>query len=252
MVKQPKKRTLYLFFCFESFIAGLFFTTCGIEEYYYLPQVPQTNISVISNTSATIRLPPLSSSYANNYVIYYRIYISNYNESGTINTSSTRINISPDLERDFSAINPNTDPTSNTMGTPADTLFKNRSYFILALDGTNINNVLTKIGGDIEILFPTMAGDFPGLLFNGGNYRLFRSRDLIHPEPDRFFRNTSDLNDHGKAIANINADVSSRSGLSQRLAYVSMYIVAAGVNPDAFTPIYSKPTHICVFKLPDS
>jgi len=236
--------------------AGMFLLTCGIEEYYYLPQVPEINIRTEFNTAATINLPSLTSYYyAQNYSIYYRIYISGHSEPGTIDTSTLRSTISSNLESDYNAIYPNTDPTSTTAGTPADTLFKNRNYYRLELDGVNINNILTTNGGNVSILFPTVQGGYPVLSINNGTeFRLYRSKDLISPEPkgDRSFRNTSDLNAPEKATANINADVASRTGLSQRYAYVSMYVVAEGTNQAVFTPIYGKPTHISVFRLPEN
>jgi len=253
MLKQSKKR---FYFCGICLASGVFLLTCGIEEYYYLPQVPERNISTIFNTSATINLPSIDSFYyAQSYKIYYRIYISeNYSQGIEINTSSLRNSISTALESDYNAIYPNTDPTSTTAGTPANTLFKNRNYFELALQGTDANSLLTTSGGNVRILFPTVQGGYPVLSINNGpEFRLYRSKDLTSPEPkgDRSFRNTSDLNAPEKATANINADVAGRTGLSQRYAYVSMYIVAEGTNQAAFTPIYSKPTHISVFKLPE-
>jgi hypothetical protein len=249
MFKQPKK----LIFYGVCFAAGVFLLTCGIEEYYYLPQVPEINIKTEFNTGATINLPSLSSYYyALNYSIFYRIYISGQPTSGEINTTAIRDSISSNLSSDFGAIFPNTNPISTTAGTPANTLFKNRSYFELELDRVDIKSLLPLNGGNISIQFPTIQGGFPLLSLNDGTeIRLFRSRELISPVPDRYFRNTSELSAPENAISNINADVSGRTGLSQRYAYVSMYIVAVGLNPVAFTPIYSKPTHISVFKLPD-
>jgi len=250
MLKQPKKR---IFFCVVYLAAGMFLLTCGIEEYYYLPQVPEINIRTEFNTAATINLPSLTGYYyAQNYSIYYRVYISGYSEPGTINTSILRSTISSNLESDYNAIYPNTDPTSTTAGTPADTLFKNRNYYRLELDGVNISNILTTSGGNVSILFPTVQGGYPVLSINNGTeFRLYRSKDLISPEPDKYFRNRLELSDPEKAVSNINADVAGRTGLSQRFAYVSMYIVAEGTNQSVFTPIYSKPTHISVFKLPE-
>ncbi|WP_461248905.1 hypothetical protein, partial [Treponema sp. R6D11] len=131
--------------------------------------------------------------------------------------------------------------------------------FELALDGANIDNLLSINGGNIVITFPTASGDYPvlsNLTISPDEFRLFRSGSnntglsLTSPVPDRYFRNTSELSDPKNAVALKNADVVGRTGLSQSFAYVSMYIVAEGINPTAFTPIYSKPTHICVFKLP--
>jgi hypothetical protein len=253
MFKQLKKRIL---FCGVYLVASVFLLTCGIEEYYYLPQVPEINIRTEINTLAIINLPSLTGYYyAQNYSIYYRIYISE-NNAGTKDTLSL---ISSTLISDYNAIYPNTDPTSTTAGIPADTLFKGRSYYQMAFyrdgKGENISNLLSASGGNLIISFPTMPGDVPVLsLNNGPEFPLYRSGELIRPEPTNniYFLNTPDLNASEKATSNINADVVAPSGLSQRYAYVSMYIVAVGSNQAAFTQIYSKPTHISVFKLPDN
>jgi len=247
-----KKRILSLLIYGVFLSAGAFFTTCGLEEYYYLPQVPEGNILTEFNTFATINLPSISSYYyAQNYIIFYRIYISDYNASSI--SESIYSNISPSLASDYNVIWPNTDPTSTTAGTPAKTLFTSRNYFELELYQQDINNILSKNGGNITISFPTTPGDYPVLsLNNSAGYRLYRAKNLLSPEPDKFFRNSTQLSDPSKATTNINADVAGRTGLSQSYAYVSLYIVAMGANPSLFTPIYSKPTHISVFRLPES
>jgi len=233
--------------CGLCLTVSLFLITCGLEEVYYLPQVPQAYIRTTMNTGAIISLPTLSSTeyyYASNYKIFYRIYISSISHDGQIEEVLLS-SVNPNLYNDYRIIYPNTDPTSTSSGTPANTLFSRLNYFELALNGADINKVLAINGGDITITFPTMQGNSP--VMNG--YPLYRSKDLISPIPDRYFRTSSDLNDPAKAIPNINADV---SGLNdyQQYAYVSMYIVLAGINPETFTPIYSKPTLINIFKLP--
>jgi len=133
-------------------------------------------------------------------------------------------------------------------------LFKNRNYFQLELDGVSISNLLTTNGGIVNISFPTVQGGYPVMSVNNGpEFRLYRSKALISPQPDRdkYFRNREELSKPENAVSNINADVAGRTGLSQRYAYVSMYIVAEGINQAAFTSIYSKPTHISVFRLPE-
>jgi hypothetical protein len=245
MLKRPKKRLLLFQFFFT---AGVFFTTCGIEEYYYLPQVPEINISTQFNTSAEIKLPSLSGYYyAQSYKIFYRIYISDLN---TTSNDTPLNNISSTLLNDYNYIYPNTDPTSISAGTPANTLFTSRNYYELELFQSDINNVLPTGGGNVRLSFPTTLGGFPVLSINNGpEIRLYRSGYFFTVNPNdekRYFRNTSEIN-----VADY-ADLVPRTGLSQTFAYVSMYVVASGVNPNMFTPIYSKPTHISVFKLPDN
>jgi len=249
-LKQLLKRICFYVICLS---AGVFFTTCGLEEYYYLPQVPEINIKTVLNTSATINLPPLTSFYyAQSYKIYYRIYISDLNTSS--NETAVFNSISTTLASDYNAIYPNTDPTSTTSGTPADTLFNNRSYYELELDGADISNFLSISGGNIFISFPTRQGGYPVLsLNNGDQYRLKRSGKLISPKPaDRYFQNTADLSAPENANSNNNADVAGRYGLSRNYAYASMYVAAMGTDQSSFTPIFSKPTFISVFRLPDN
>jgi hypothetical protein len=68
---------------------------------------------------------------------------------------------------------------------------------------------------------------------------------------DRLFFNTQDLNSSANATALINNDVADKSGISgQRYTYVSIYIVTTGRDSN-FTPLYSRPTHVGIFILPD-
>jgi len=250
MQKPPVKRILlFLFF----FAVSVLLTTCGLEEYYYIPQVPEVNIETEFNTSATINLPSLTGYYyAQSYKIFYRIYISDYITSSNETTIYSSINST--LLTDYSLIYPNTDPTSTTTGTAANILFTNRNYYELFIEnnnrGVNIENLLTTSGGNLSILFPTASGSYPILSINNNEYRLLRSETFFTPNTNldnkRYFRNISDIN------ISDNNDVVPRTDLSQTQAYVSMYIVAYGANPTVFTPIYSKPTHICVFKLPNN
>jgi hypothetical protein len=245
MLIRPKP----LFFHAVCLAAAVFLSTCGIETYYYLPQVPERNIQTIFNTTATMNLPSLDEFHDIRpyYLIYYRIYTSGSNESGTINTDLLRRNVNTVLDSDYNAIYPNTDPTNTSSGTPANTLFSSRRYFELELEGVNIRNILTEDGGNIRFSFPTEQGGYPVLSLNGGpEYRLYRSGYFfsINPNDDkRFFRNTPELNSQDYADL-VYRDLSPH-------AYVSMYIVAAGTNTSTFTPIYSKPTFINVFKLPN-
>jgi len=236
--------------------AAFFLFSCGIEEYKYIPQIPQGNIQRTNNTEATISLniPSIQqNNYATRYSIYYRIYISNENISSEI-SGEVLNNISSDLSRDFASIFPSTDPADTTGGTSVKALFENRNYFELDFEeGADIKSILTnKSSGTLRLRFPTELSGFPTATFNGSEYRIIRSGDLISPLPvnDPFFRNTSDLSAYANANANVNADVAARAGISS-FAYVSMYIVATGLDNELFTPIYSKPTHISIFKLPN-
>jgi hypothetical protein len=236
------------------FSALFLFFSCGIQEYYYLPQVPESYITSSLTDSATIRIPPISQYYyATNYSIFYRIYISGENLTSVQTTSTNMNSINPDLAGDFNWFLRYTD-TSSTSSTSVTTLntFKSRNYYEIELDGKAAPDVFSINGGTLSIRFPTLPGNYPAVsLNNGDEIRLRRSGELISPLPqnDLFFRNTADLNSNTNATANNNADVAGRTGITQRFAYVSMYIVARG--KDGFSSIYGKPTHINIFKLPD-
>jgi len=234
------------------FSALLFLFSCGIEEYYYLPQVPEITDTQLAN-SATIILPNISQYYyATNYSIFYRIYISGVTLP-TIQTASERNIINPELAADFNSLSNYTSPTGTSVTTS--NTFVTLKYYEIELDGEDILNIFTKNGGTLSILFPTMPGSYPTVSLNEGDeIRLRRSGRLTSPRPegDLFFRNTSELNDNANATAENNADVAAgRTDIIQRNAYVSMYIVARG-NNEFFSPIYGKPTHINIFRLPDN
>ena len=227
--------------------------SCGIEEYYYLPQVSENNIIRSFNTHAEINFPPIPSEYyyAANYKIFYKIYISDFNTEADI-TPDLMPGINPTLASDYRMFEPITDPTNTTSITSINT-FRNNKYYELQLEGEDINNILSKAGGSLSISFSPVTGFIPTVSFGGQTYNLLRSSSLISPEPrnNLYFQNTQELRNYSFAAdINKNADVAGRAGTSQ-LAYVSMYIVASGTNPVNFTGIYSKPTHISVFKLPD-
>ena len=245
--KQPLK-VLQVFLALFFLLAV--FLSCGIDEYYYLPQVPEGNIIRHNNTEASIILPPIDYYYATNYSIFYRIYISAHQAAGEIKTSSERSNISPALARDFDAFFSITDPASTSL--PSSNTFTNRNYFELEFEGEEINNILSISGRTLNIKFPTGTKYYPFVtLGDGREFYLRRSGNLISPVPDRFFRNTSELSKYENAVQNINEDVEGRSNVSD-YAYVSMYIVAVGYNNTQFNYIYSKPTHISIFRLPDA
>jgi hypothetical protein len=228
------------------FFISLLLLTCGLEEYYFLPQV--NDIITSFNTSAVANLPPIDSyNYATSYTIFYRIYASQEDVPSISISDLGRIN--PSLQSDYSTFSTYIDPTNTTAVTTQNT-FSSRNFFKLELEGINIDNVLSTKGGELRIMFPTATGGFPFLSLDGGSeMRLARSRDLISPEPDRSFLASAELRDYANATADKNADVAGRSG-DMPFAYVSMYIVATGYNSVQFSPIYSKPAHINIFRLP--
>ncbi|MDR1838551.1 MAG: hypothetical protein LBQ93_03060 [Treponema sp.] len=224
--------------------------SCGIDEYYYLPQLPESNINTTSNTEAVIVIPPIDYIYyAAGYTIFYRIYTSERPWLASI-TQSDMSYISSSLASDYSSLYNVTDPTNTTLVLSLST-FTNMNYFEIQFEGANVRSKLSTTGGTLRITFPTASSSIPLVNINDEEINLRRSRNLISPVPnDRYFRNTFELRDRANANSNANADVAVYSDSSQ-YTYVSMYIVAIGTNPENFNPILSKPTHISVFRLPD-
>jgi hypothetical protein len=248
------------------FLACFFIlAACGIPEEYYLPQV--TQVQRRFNTEANISLNSIESYYyAINYTIYYKIYISN-TDIDTVPTETTasdvsqRSGVNSALNSDFNAIRPSTEVTDLTASNDVNYLFINRGYYALELDGADIENVLSVRGGNIRIEFPTFAGDSPVMSLNNGpeiplcrnSYVRLSSQPQATDGTNTYlhFRNTPELRDNANAVRDKNADTVPGAANAQ-YTYVSMYIVAVGINPTTFSGIYSKPAHINIFKLPDA
>jgi hypothetical protein len=122
--------------------------------------------------------------------------------------------------------------------------FHNRRFFELDL-------AIGTSGGTIVFDFPSAPGSTPSVSINGGPaVNLKRSGNLnLQDTHDFYFRNTERLNDVN--LTSNNADVASGQ-YNAGNAYVIMYIVAVGNNPEDFNLIVSsKPTFINLFKLPN-
>jgi hypothetical protein len=217
------------------------FLSCGVEEYYFLPQVPETSITS-SITNAVITIPSIPNApyfYASRYAIFYRIYASNYLTSSASPSEFSLISLY--LSSDFNYFLPITNP-ANTSATISANTFRSRNFFELEFQGIDTVNMLPKTGATLNINFSLP----PYPTANG--VRLLRSNQLITPKPDMYFLYSPELAAAENANNNINADVTGLSGPDY--AYVAMYIVAVGTHPENFTRIYSKPTFISVFRLP--
>jgi hypothetical protein len=243
--------------------------SCGLEEFYFIDYIPPGDY--VDTTRAVIILPSTSRAgynYVDSFIIFYRIYISGINPTGRIETADERSQINPSLNSDFTAIYPSTDFTSTSVSTSnlESTFYNTRKYFALALEGADIDRVLSsgELEKTLEIAFPPNTGERPTLrLNNETQYFLQRANNnpslLFNPEPeDRYFLNHPDLYDPAKAppaAANINADVAinSRPDTTPRYTYVSMYIAAKGRSTE-MPPryIYSQPTFLGIFRLADS
>jgi hypothetical protein len=214
-------------------------------------------------TYARIQLPSSSytgyssASYFDHFEIFYRIYISGLGVSGEINTSALRRQINNSLDSDFQGLYYITDKTS-TSANPSnlETVFTNRRYSKLDLKDSDIDNVLGRgsLGNTLEIFFTYENGKLPVLTLNGVSYTLQRAESrpglIFTPQPDRLFLNHPELYNTVNVTDAINADVAiPNASDNPRYTYVSMYIFAIG--KDYISTIYSQPTHINIFRLPE-
>ncbi|MDR0732277.1 MAG: hypothetical protein LBF63_11455 [Treponema sp.] len=235
--------------------ALLFLHSCGIESYYYLPEVPAGNITTSTNQLASINLPSISVPYFTHFALYYRIYISYQQMADTGNLGD----VNTTLNADYRYFTPYTDAGASTSINVA-SIMTNRNYQSLFFDtGSGISSDLlsTRNGGTLRIEFP-LSGTSPYINYptsggSTGTARLIRSdgNGAYNPRPDRSFLDSDSLKDPANISTTVNADVVDASGSgSTRYAYASVYIVSVGLNEQTYTPIFSIPSFVGIFRLP--
>ena len=241
------KRTNWTFLVILIF--SLLPSSCGLETYVYLNPVEIVNVSGVTN--AIITLPTGQDPSFRNYTIYYRIYLTDIFLPTFSGTSAERNNVNTQLASHFATLERYTSSDS-VSPTSIDTVFSNLGYYSLFVspDGIRslpLSSVLNTVSGSILLDFTD--GNTPTLEFPAGAfYTLFRTSSIT-TEPDRLFAYTDSLANAPISSA-INSDVQSKTGSgSTRYAYVSMYILASGIN-NTYAPLYSKPSHIGIFQLP--
>jgi hypothetical protein len=263
--EKRKKPILTFFFLVVLSLGGLL--SCGLEAFYYIDYIPPINVNMEDVIRATIKLPASSTegyNYFDNFIIFYRIYISGVNTSGVILTAEDRSAINAALNSDFSSLYSLTDITSTSVNTSnlENTFINNRKYYKLTLEEAEINDVLgsRSLGETLVILFDTRNGIQPTLTAgNGTPYVLQRAVEgpslSFRPQPNRYFLNHPDLYNTANATNDLNADVAANTRTEQplRYTYVSMYIAAKGTSLE-MPPrsIYSQPTFIGIFRLAES
>ncbi|MDR1470521.1 MAG: hypothetical protein LBT00_14670 [Spirochaetaceae bacterium] len=226
------------------FVCGM--TSCGIDDEPYLS--PELWVSVTSNTKAEVGGMSASGEnmYSPSYLLYYKIYISGESESSTIQPDAmSRINGT--LNSDYRGILPYTTLNTSTPQVFTPTVFSNRNFYPIVIGSTETLSASTST---ITIDFSNVNNALlPSLMVNGGTAQtLNRSNGggTFTPLPldDRRFRNFSDLRNAQ------NRDVAQLSGDGD-YSYCAVYIIKRGINPNTLTAIYSAPTFIAVFRLPD-
>jgi hypothetical protein len=264
---KSSKQQNHCAFRIEFLVLSFFLlASCGLEDYPYLERVKESDITREFNTRATILLPNVGSQQFTHFAIYYRIYISDVTTMGTILPADMN-NINSLLSLDYSYFLPYVNPdNTSSASTQIDTLFANRKYYSLYTESHELSDLLTSSveGQGITLDFSQRAdGRRPILEVGGTEYVLWRTTGRerlgelfeIKPDNDRSFVNSSELHSSEYAVSTNNAannDVADKTPVSgDRYTYTAMYIVATGRNLIDFSPIYSQPAYIGVFRLPD-
>jgi len=264
-----KKNRVVLLVSFFSLFCLL---SCGLEDFPYIDYIDNSNIT--DNIRATVKLPSSSrpgydippKGYFTHFMIFYRIYTSLSGIEAQIASTTTNdileSAINTTLNSDFKALYSLTDKTSSDVSTSnIENTFYRRNYFLLTLEGANINKVLNEDsrGKTLEIRFDRRNGFPPKLILGTDEYTLQRATEgpglNFHPKPDRRFLNDPDLYNTAHINPQTNPDVAAYAAANAPIcfSYVSMYIAAVGKTSDSLPrTIYSQPTFIGVFRLAES
>jgi hypothetical protein len=234
----------------------LFVCACGIEDYSFLNPVTEGQISRTAQGASITGLgvSVAESNYFTNYVIYYRIYISDMLEPGIMKSADQMTGINSALASDFSGLYSYTSSNANNS---ADTIysslsfFTNRRYYALELQGASVYDELryiSQLSLDFSVSPPVIRVDGDPainlLRSTGGN--------SFTPKPEhRHFVNDPELYSSANATTTLNADTADKAGGSNEYTYVSLYIAKMGRDIQSLSPIYGVPAFIGVFALPD-
>jgi hypothetical protein len=263
-IKELRFPGLALLLLLAALEGGL--ASCGIETYKYLDPV-DPGIPMTLNTTAYISLPGGQPNYFRYFIIYYRVYISDFPVDVVDTGALAQIN--PSLHNDYNYFLSYTNSQSTVAPTAMGNTFSSRKYFSLELENASIDNVLADGGRAITLDFSANPQFKPSLIMGdlripeqpGAPYlrhQLSRNtgNDNTPYADNRYFVNSDDINngDHiSSDSSHINQDVqnSAQSISGPKYTYASMYILAHGLDDSNFTNIYSIPTFIGIFRLPD-
>jgi hypothetical protein len=241
-------------FYFLLTICLFFIFSCGIEDYPYINPIPQSNVFPENNKRAVVRIPSDSPGTTfTNFAVFYRIYVSDTLLQSTTSTSSYSA-INSTLASDYNTFKGYIDSTT-LVNVDMKKLFSDRGYYYLGFENDYLSNVLSTSSLGKSITFDFSSSKMPTMTLGNSTYELWRSNDggKFNPEPNRYFRNSRDLFSPDNINNQINADVVNKANMDgdMRYTYAAMFIVAVGINPASYSNIYSTPSLIHVFLLPD-
>ena len=232
---------------------SLVLISCGPEDYPYIESVPQSNVVQQFNDRARVQLPATNTQFFRNYIIFYRIYVSDISIPSTTTLTFSTINQTLFLNHNNFRSHIDSDTLVNFN---LDQLFSARNYKYLELENFNIDTVLNTSAFGSVLEFDFTPGKAPTMQVSGGPvYTLLRSRGngAFDPIPsDRYFIHRDELWREENINPRMNADVENNNNMGggRRYTYAAMYIAAIGIN-DTYSYIYSTPSLIHVFLLPD-
>jgi hypothetical protein len=233
----------------------LFACACGLKDIAFLYAVPEDRITVDGFQKVDINLPGADSTeslYFTHFVFFYRIYISGGSDPFTAITIAEQMEpINPALASDFRGLYPFTSSNiSNTTVNTSASLFTSRRYYSLDLEGYAAESFFDTASQGQKLTIDFSVSPSLLRLGSGSNIKLLRSSGVSSPQPNRYFQNHQDLYDPSKATSTINADTATHaSPLSS--TYVALYIAKMGRDANTLSSIYSVPTFVGVFKLPN-
>jgi hypothetical protein len=248
------QRSQSIVFYFLFFICLFAICSCGIEDYPYIDPIPQGNIIQVMNNRAIVRIPGDSPGTTfTNFAVFYRIYVSDIPLLSITKDSYSVINSI--LASDYNTFSGYINSTTQ-VNVDMNKLFSDRGYKYLGLENGNISNVLSSSSLGQSLTFDFSSSKMPTLMLGNSTYVLWRSDGggLFSPRPDRYFRNRGELWNPANITNQINADVVNKADLADgdmRYTYAAMFIVAVGINPASYSNIYSTPSLIHVFQIPD-
>ena len=250
-----------------------FLFACGIEDYPYIPHVPDYYIIETEfDNFIRFRLSENSENqFFTHYEIFYKIYISDVPEftMGSENFSVINSTLLSDYNYLYNYLGSTIAAgTGGGGGTAANTLFSNRGFRTLEVEGANIDtDVLHRnnITNSIEITLEFLTLEIPILrkIDSGASWPLLRASEanpqppvsIDDPRSSPYFINYPELYD-SEFISNteVNKDIFDHSRRQEFTGdvytYACMYIVACGLNLQTYSPIYSAPTFLHVLRLP--
>lgn len=253
--------------------------SCGLEDLPFIGHVPEP-LSTLSGTMPLegFLLPSFGAEYPfESFVIFYRIYLSTHAEGAeAVIDHVQRSNINPTLNTNFNAFATLAYHGGTAMPDTAglDNRFQSAGFMRLALENADIDHVLGTgaLGGRLRIDFSHVPGQPPQLVLDGVSHYLRRAEHSVHlgwfnPVPAIEgalpFLNHPELRraefTHGNEGNNaVNLDVVNRTGagIDPYLvihSYVLMYIAATGRSHHTVPPtrVFSQPTFLGIFRLPD-